>query len=218
MNEVAPEREPAPVTPPEPVKTRLAPRSRRNLFLAIGGGAALGVLGIWLVTTKLPGLLTRSPTDEAAEATPGTAAQVRKINATLFYVGESGLELVPVTREVQYGTTPAEQARRIVEAQIQAAPQGLSTSIPAATKVRNVFLTPGGEAYVDFSGEFTTGHSGGSFGETMAVFAIVNALTMNLPDITAVQILIDGKEVDTLAGHVDLRHPIKRSLAWVKKG
>ena len=31
----------------------------------------------------------------------------------------------------------------------------------------------------------------------------------------AVQILVDGKEVDTLAGHVDLRHPLTKSLEWV---
>ena len=38
---------------------------------------------------------------------------------------------------------------------------------------------------------------------------------MNLPAITRVQILIDGKEVDTLAGHVDLRHPLHKNLTWV---
>ena len=32
------------------------------------------------------------------------------------------------------------------------------------------------------------------------------------------QILVDGKEVDTLAGHVDLRIPLDRSLKWVRKG
>ena len=33
---------------------------------------------------------------------------------------------------------------------------------------------------------------------------------MNLPAITAVQILIDGQEVETLAGHVDLRRPLSQ--------
>ncbi len=41
-------------------------------------------------------------------------------------------------------------------------------------------------------------------------------MTVNLPAITRVQILIDGKEVDTLAGHVDLRHPLQKNLKWVK--
>jgi hypothetical protein len=43
-------------------------------------------------------------------------------------------------------------------------------------------------------------------------------VTTSLPDVTAVQILIDGKEVDSLAGHIDLREPIGKSGAWVRKG
>ena len=31
-----------------------------------------------------------------------------------------------------------------------------------------------------------------------------------MPAITAVQMLVDGKEVETLAGHVDLRRPLGR--------
>ena len=34
--------------------------------------------------------------------------------------------------------------------------------------------------------------------------------------VTAVQLLIDGKEVDTLSGHVDLRRPLVKNLAWVQ--
>jgi hypothetical protein len=44
----------------------------------------------------------------------------------------------------------------------------------------------------------------------------VNALTENLPAVTAVQLLVDGKEVDTLTGHVDLRTPLAKNLAWVQ--
>jgi hypothetical protein len=43
----------------------------------------------------------------------------------------------------------------------------------------------------------------------------VNALTSNLPAITSVQILIEGREVDTLAGHLDLRRPIEPDARWV---
>jgi hypothetical protein len=31
-----------------------------------------------------------------------------------------------------------------------------------------------------------------------------------------VQVLIDGKEVETLAGHVDLRRPLVKDLRWVQ--
>ena len=100
---------------------------------------------------------------------------------------------------------------------MQPPPEGVISAIPAGTKVRAVYLSPRGEAYIDLTADAVRGHTGGSLDEALAVFALVNVLTVNLPDITAVQILVDGKEVDTLAGHVDLRHPLKRALEWVKR-
>jgi hypothetical protein len=77
-----------------------------------------------------------------------------------------------------------------------------------------VFITERGDAFVDLSGEVSSRHSGGSLDEIFTVYTIVDALTVNLPAIKRVQILVDGKEVDTLAGHVDLRHPLAKSLDW----
>ena len=81
--------------------------------------------------------------------------------------------------------------------------------------VKAVYVTPDGVAFVDLSHEIVAGHPGGSLEETLTVFTIVNALTVNLPGISAVQILVDGQEVDTIAGHLDLRHPLAKSLKWV---
>jgi hypothetical protein len=68
---------------------------------------------------------------------------------------------------------------------------------------------------VDLSAEVARNHPGGSIDEILTVYTIVNALTDNLPAITAVQILVDGREVDTLAGHVDLRRPLRKNLDWI---
>ena len=59
-------------------------------------------------------------------------------------------------------------------------------------------------------------HPGGALDELFTVYTIVNVLTVNLPAIQRVQILIDGKEVDTLAGHVDLRQSLQKQLKWVQ--
>ncbi len=42
------------------------------------------------------------------------------------------------------------------------------------------------------------------------IVAAGNVLT-NLPSLQEVQILIGGQEVDTLAGHVDLRRPLRKN-------
>jgi spore germination protein GerM len=136
----------------------------------------------------------------------------------LFYVADNGQELVPVSRPVLYGATPLEQARRIIEAAVEPAPEGQRSAIPEGTTVRSVFLAADGNTFVDLGGAIVTGHSGGSLNEALTVYAIVNAVTVNLPDIAAVQILVDGKQVDTLAGHIDLKYPLGKALEWVRKG
>ena len=48
------------------------------------------------------------------------------------------------------------------------------------------------------------------------MYSIVSVLTVNLPAIKSVQILVNSHEVDTLAGHVDLRRPLPRSAIWLE--
>lgn len=180
----------------------------------LGIVVALAVLA-WLL---FGGVRRFSPPGTPGGAAPGQAqpGPERKINVTLFFVSEDGLALVGAPREVPFGEPIAEQARLIVEAQLGAAPSPLANAIPQGTSLKAVYLSERGDAFVDLSGNITASHTGGVLDELFTVYALVNALTVNLPAITRVQILIDGKEVDTLAGHVDLRHPLNKSLKWVR--
>lgn len=183
----------------------------RRVLMA--GGAGLTLL-LWLLFWAVPSWLDRRTAPGATP--PGTApAEGRKINATLFFVAQDAQSLVAVPREVPYGATAAEQATHIVAAQLGAAPASLASAIPQGTTVRGVFLTDDGVAFVDLSPEAAANHPGGSTAETLTIYAIVNALTVSLPSVRAVQILVDGREVETLAGHVDLRHPLAKNTTWV---
>jgi len=201
-----------------------AATGRWALWLVLSAGAVALLLGLWLVLTQLPGLLTTPDDAEIAEAGAALAPaavideDAPTISATLFFVSSNGTQLVGVTQEIPYAETTIEQARRVAEAQVARPPSGLGSAIPAGTTVRSVFLTERGEAYLDLSRDLMTGHTGGSLNEALAVYALVNAMTANLPDVSAVQILVDGQEIDTLAGHLDLRHPLRRSDKWVQRG
>jgi len=181
-----------------------------GLYIAL---AAVLIAGLITLLVLGPRWLTTVPEEPSPAAT--AAADARKIRARLFYVDEQGTGLRGVEQEVLYGEGTAEQARRIVEAQIAPPPAPLVSAIPAGTKLRTVFFTKAGEMYVDLSAEVQTSHPGGTTNETLTVYALVSALTANLPAVTGVQILIEGKEVDTLAGHLDLRRPIEQDLKWV---
>ena len=149
-------------------------------------------------------------------ATP--AADTRKIKARLFYVAEDGVRLIPGEREVPFGESTVEQARHIVEAQLEPAAPPLVSPIPAGTRLRALYLTEANHAFVDLSAEVRSAHPGGLTNEILTVYAVVDALTVNLPALSGVQILVDGREVDTLAGHVDLRRPLARSTLWIDEG
>jgi len=190
----------------------------RRRWIVIGTGVlVLGAIGWYGIARSRSGSAPQAASG-AASAPGGAAAETRKIRATLFLVSAEGGQLVAVSQDVPYGATTAEQARRLAEAQITASGRGLLGPVPAGTTVRGLYLAPKGAAYLDLSKEVMTGHTGGSLDESLTVYAFVNALTMNLPDVTSVQILVDGRQVDTLAGHVDLRHPLRRSLKWIRKG
>jgi len=183
---------------------------------AIAAVVVFAVFAAWVLFVGLPRWYSSRRTQDAAPAAAATTpgAPSRKITATLFYVNEDGMALAPVQREVPFGETVAEQARAIIEAQLAPADRQVS-AIPAGVTLRDVFVTERGDAFVNLSADISAKHPGGSLLEVFTVYTLVNALTVNLPAITRVQILVEGKEVDTLAGHVDLRHPLAKSLEWV---
>lgn len=185
----------------------------RRVLVGMAGLAIVAALG-WIAFVGLPRWYAAP---QRAPAAPVAAAHAevgdRRIRATLFYVAESGASLVSADRDVPFGDGAVEQAQRLIEAQLQPVAAPLLQAIPDGTTVRAVFITDRGEAFVDLSPEISRNHPGGSLEELFTVYALVNVLTVNLPAITSVQILVDGHEVETIAGHVDLRRPLVKNLS-----
>ena len=187
--------------------------TRERLVYAGVATALVLVAGISVFFAGLQ-RLTEDPTTVTPDA---SAATTDPDTVVLFYVAQDGLGLV--TREHKITQTesqdPVARARLVAEEQHREAPAPLASPFPEGTRVQAIYLTPTGDAFVDLSLEVSRGHQGGSLDELLTVYALVNALTINVPEISAVQILVDGREVDTLAGHVDLRRPLARDMKWV---
>ena len=180
--------------------------------------SAIGIVAVavgWILFVgppRWPGATVETPASSALESAPG---DTRKITARLYYVSGDGTRLTSVEREVPFAEQTVAQARRIIEAQLAPVDAPLVTAIPAGSTLRAIFVTEQGSAFVDLSREIAAAHPGGSLNELLTVYTIVQALTTNLPAVTSVQLLVDGKEVDTLAGHVDLTRPLPRADEWV---
>lgn len=157
-----------------------------------------------------------APEQAATAAPPAPTPSVPHIIATLFYGTEDGQGLAAVKREVPLAEGPRAQGRQILESELEDAPEPYVSVIPKGTTLRAFYITGRGDAFVDLSPEVSTAHPGGSTLELLTVYAIVNTVTANLSSVERVQILINGKQADTLAGHVDLRRPFERDTSLVK--
>jgi hypothetical protein len=190
-------------------------------------GALIGVAAViaaavfgWLVMTGL-GRVLRAPATSPAEPVVevpavapagGVAAEGPKIKATLFFASEDGQRLVGVEQDVALAEGTVAQARTLVEALLTVpAPAPYSATVPQGTAVRGVYVSDRNEVFVDLDGTVRSDHPGGSMQELLTVYSVVNTVLVNLPTMTEVQILIDGQEADSLAGHVDLRRPLRKN-------
>ena len=186
-------------------------------WLAFIGGLAVLVF-IAISIARMYGPQELAPLEQPTTTAPTDQKETAHITATLFFGAPDGQTLVPVRRDVPLASSVVEQGRQILAAQLTGEPAPSQVSvIPAGTTLRAFYVTERGDAFVDLSPEVVRGHPGGSLNELLTVYAIVNAVTANLPAARRVQILVDGKEADTIAGHVDLRRPLTRNDSLVSE-
>ena len=137
-----------------------------------------------------------------------------KIRARLFHLAEDGLRLQPVDSEVPFGDGTLEQGRQLDARAAAAAAATVRLGDPAGHDAEGRSISARRASRSSTSAPRRAARiAGGSLDEIFTVYSIVNTLTDNLPAIAAVQLLVDGHQVDTLAGHVDVRRPLRRTCA-----
>ncbi len=137
----------------------------------------------------------------------------RTVPLTLYFSDEQAEHLIPEVRQVEETASIAKVA---VEELVKGPKEtGLHATIPSETKVLNVDIIKG-VAYVNFSQDLIDKHWGGSTGELMTITSLVDTLT-EFKNIQKVQIMVEGKVVDTIAGHADTSRPFARDESMIKK-
>jgi len=85
---------------------------------------------------------------------------------------------------------------------------GAVSAMPAGTHALGAFMDPDDQSVVlDFSQELVTGHPGGSAAEAATLTSILRTVALNFPGTRSCVILVEGAQVETLAGHLDLARP-----------
>lgn len=185
------------------MKSMLALLMLLTLLLAVGCGADDKSKGADTPAADKP-----AATDKKDAGTKNSAAkQAEKIGIKVYYPDDNGMKLIAETRTVE--TTQEGKYKAAMESLLSGTKaKGVITIIPKKTKLKSVTVKDG-IATVDFSEDLVKNFAGGSTGEEMLVGSIVNTLT-EFPEVKSVQILLEGKKVDSLAGHLDTSKPLKR--------
>jgi len=92
--------------------------------------------------------------------------------------------------------------------------QGLIPSIPEGTRLMSVDKKDG-VCSINLSKEFIDNQTGGSAGEAITIYSIVNSLT-ELPGIDKVQFLIEG-QVREYYTHAEFSEPFPRNESFIQK-
>ncbi len=136
--------------------------------------------------------------------------------AHLYFADNDQVYLKAESRRFTNPGDPVAFGQAIIQALIDGPRQGLTQTLPGKSTLRTLFVTPGRIAYVDLGKEIQENMPGGTQSEILAIYAIVNSLVLNVPEVERVKILINGLESPTLDGHVDLRFPFKANMLLIR--
>ena len=187
------------------------------------------VLGaaIFLVTIVVAGgglLLRRSSIDTAqnpAEQDQQLAQQLRQqfrrdepLTVMLYYPSEGML----ATGSAVVKRLPDTQSQARESLVVMLADQRAS-SVPALRdiKLREFYLDASGTAYIDLATGPQKNVLASAWEEQLAIFALTNTLQQNFDEIKQVVFLIEGRDAQTLAGHMDLSRTFTKRLDLVKQ-
>jgi len=136
----------------------------------------------------------------------------RKFNKTviIFYPNEKQDKLKQVYQNITI--SPNKKIEEvIIETIIN---EQLQPILPRDTKLLNVY-TNQEVCYVDLSSECQTNYLPNGITERISIYSLVNSLT-DLPNITYVQILVEGQIVKTLQGNLSLNRLLTKNYALIE--
>jgi spore germination protein GerM len=144
------------------------------------------------------------------------SAQSKKSATHLYFADEDYYYLMSEQRVVTHSGEALDYARSIVEALLKGPQKTLVRTIAADTQLRAIYLVPDGVCYVDLSPAVREDHPGGCNSELLTIYSVVNSLILNIPEVKRVKLLIDGNEIQTLAGHIDLVYPLEANMLLIR--
>lgn len=153
-----------------------------------------------------------SPPAGSAVATPPPVSPTGTTARAIYYLHDDG-HGPRLYREFHPRPATTAVVRDAVTAMltVKAYDNDYTSLWPRGTSVRGARVS-GTTAYVDLSRDARRGSAGGE-GEAASLQQLVYTVTAAAPSVRSVQLLVEGRAVETLWGHVDASKPMARRLA-----
>jgi spore germination protein GerM len=135
----------------------------------------------------------------------------------LYFSDQDGEYLIGEKRKIIKKGDLQEEGKEVIDELIKGPRGKLIPTLPSRTKCLSLKLNEKGVATVNFNKALSKDHPGGSSAEILTAYSIVNSLTQNFPQIKQVQIFIEGKPIETIAGHLSFRQPLGSKPDLIKK-
>lgn len=148
------------------------------------------------------------------ETTPQADVQAQDFASVRVYYPSDG-RLVMEERRVKRQTTAVAVAEAVMEEYLKGPSRGRS-DIPAGVRVSGVYSGNDGILYVDLSEEFRKNFQGDALAEYFLLKGLYESVISNVAGIDDVKVIIEGKEIESIGGHLFALYPLKNTLSEVK--
>ena len=140
---------------------------------------------------------------DAAPAPPQLAGKHERIQMLVAYDEDQALRWrqADVFLPADRGLRARETLRSVLAQYLQnPSPHPLARG----ADIREVYFIGNDTLVIDTTAQFADGHPSGILLEEMTLASLIETLSANVPGVSRVKFLVEGKERETLAGHADL--------------
>ncbi len=177
----------------------------RNLFIVL-----------LIILCGVAYILIRYDVRKSLKDSPPPVSPARERTVNLYYADPNSEKLASEQRTIPLNRALNQTISTAIKELIKGSKGNLINPIPSNTVLREIRIDSDGVVWADFSSHLSQSHPGGSSAEIMTVYAIVNTILLNFNEVKKVRILIEGKSVDTLAGHINLSEPFLVDRSFIK--
>jgi hypothetical protein len=164
---------------------------------------AVVTMGIYLRHMRRRAREIDAPATTALPVVPPALGPTETV--TLYVADDAAGMLRPRSAQIPLPGGRQQRAEELLRALLRIYQQpGAAHPMTAAADIRAIYLVDPGAAVIDLNAAFVDQHRSGIMSEQLTVSSLVETLAGNVPGILRVNILVEGKKRDTLAGHADL--------------